>query len=90
MDYAVKCVPPPLRHVRAIVDNQRYFIATIINGATKIPFVRRKAICDALTRGIRVHGVVNELFDYGDLLSCIDRNMWDVLMQREGLSNDSR
>lgn len=67
------------------MDNQRYFLATIVNGATKQPYVKRKAICDALTCGIQVHGVVNELYDYSDLLLCIDTEMWDALTQREEL-----
>lgn len=83
LKYAVECVPLPIRHVRAVVDNQRYLIATIINGAHKVPYVRRKAICDVLTRGVRVQGVVNELFDYSDLLACVDVDMWSKLLQRE-------
>lgn len=83
LDYATSLVPPGLRHVRAIVDNQRYFLATLVNGASKIPYVQRRAICDALTNGIQVHGVVNELYDYGDLLLCLNEDMWNALLKRE-------
>lgn len=82
LDYTMSLVPIQCRHVRAIVDNQRYYVSTLVRGFKSIPYVRRTQLCDGLLRGITVCGVCNEIFDYSDLLNLVDVDMWNKLKEK--------
>ncbi len=72
-------VPIQCRHVRAIVDNQKYYVSTLVRQFKSIPYVRKMQLVSYLLRGVTVCGVCNELFDYRDLLSVVDIKMWKKL-----------
>lgn len=76
LEFTVGLVPEPIKHVRAIVDNQRYYVATIVRNIAYIPYARRMSLCNYLLTGVVVCGVCNEIYDYTDLLHSVDENVW--------------
>lgn len=70
--YAISLVPPALRHVQSIVDNQKYLIALEVRSMISIPFKRRQMLCEDLLKGVRVTGSATELYDLEDLLDAVD------------------
>lgn len=83
IDWTISIIPPEVRHVRAIVDNQKYYVATHVRAFKSIPYPRKMQLCDSLLAGVEVKGVCNELYDYEDLLSHIDLQMFQTLLDME-------
>lgn len=83
LQFTINLVPPEVRHVRAIVDNQKYYVATMVRSFKSIPYIRKMKLCDELLRGVIVKGVCNELYDYDDLLADIDKSLLQRLLSRE-------
>ena len=81
--FAVSLVPEQVRHVRAIVNNQKYYVATMVRDFKSLPYARKQALCSSLLYGVTVCGVCNELFDYNDLLSAVDITLWEKLEEAE-------
>lgn len=70
--YAISLVPPALRHVQSIVDNQKYLIALEVRNMLSIPFKRRQMLYEQLLQGVRVTGSATEMYDLEDLLDVVD------------------
>ena len=73
--YAVSLVPRCLRHVQAIVDNQKYLVALYLRDMQSIPYKLRKLRCEELLSGISVTGVINTVVDFEDILMQVDMDM---------------
>ena len=82
-DFTVSLVPEQCRHVRAIVDNQKYYVSTLVRAYKTMPYVRKMQLCNHLLRGVTVCGVCNEVFDYNDLIASVDVGMWKKLEETE-------
>ena len=80
--FAEDLVPEQCRHVRAIVDNQKYYVATLVRTFKAIPYMRKMQLCNTLLAGVTVCGVCNEVFDYGDLLYSVNIDMWEKLEEQ--------
>lgn len=85
--YALEIVPTPLRHIRAIIDNQKYLVALQVRGVASIPWQRRKALCEALLDGAYIRGVPDAVYDYNDLLQIIDVSAFERYLREEELRN---
>lgn len=83
LEYTLALIPEQVSHVRAIVDNQKYYVATLVRNFKSMPYAQRKRLCDTLLRGVRVCGVCNELYDYGDLIASVDVTLWERLKERD-------
>lgn len=70
--YAVSLVPRCLRHINAIVDNQKYLVALYLRDMKSIPYVTRKLRCEELLKGTSVTGVINTITDFDDILMKVD------------------
>ena len=80
--FTEELVPEQCRHVRAIVDNQKYYVSTLVRSFKSIPYVRKTQLCSTLLQGVVVCGVCNEIFDYGDLLYSVNIDMWEKLEEQ--------
>lgn len=89
INYTLSLIPTPVRHIRAIVDNQRYYVALHVRNFKHIPWYPRMELCNALLSGVRVQGVANELYDYKDLLAAINVETFQKLWEREEQKNVS-
>ena len=83
VDYVTSLVPEPVRHVRAIVDNQRYYCAQAVRSLTSIPWHRRDQMIRALHAGIKVKGVMTEIWDYWDMLRYVNVDTYNRYLEEE-------
>lgn len=81
--YALDTVPTPLRHIQAIVDNQKYLIALQVRAISSISWQQRKALCEALLEGVFIRGVPDAVYDYNDLLQAIDVSAFERYLREE-------
>lgn len=70
--YAMDLVPPPMRHIQAVVSNQKYLVALNVRNIIAIPWKQRKELCEYLLNGVYIKGVVDTIYDYKDILTEID------------------
>lgn len=70
---AINMVPIWLQFRHDIVNNQRYYVATVVRGCQTIPYKARKAIIDALLDGISISGVVTTFTAFDDILKYVDK-----------------
>ncbi len=72
--YCEMLVPRIIRHNRAIVANQQYYVALIVRDIQSIPFARRKELYEGLLSDVSITGVANTLYDFADIIAEIDIN----------------
>lgn len=81
--FTLNLVPTPLRHIPAIIDNQKYFVALQVRSIQSFTWQKRKDLCEALLQGIRIKGVPDALYDYNDILLAIDSRAFEKYLQEE-------
>ena len=81
--FAISLVPTPLRHIPAIVDNQKYLVALHVRAIQSMPWQKRKDLCEHLLCGARIKGVPDMLYDYTDLLLAIDVEAFERYLREE-------
>jgi len=81
--YALDLVPTPLRHIQAIVDNQKYFVALQVRTIQSLPWQTKKTLCESLLCGARVKGVADVIYDYSDILRAIDSELFEQYLEEE-------
>lgn len=72
VNYAESLVPIWLRHIRPIVDNQRYYVAIHVRNLKSVPYKEREVMINALVDGIRLQGAMNCFFTVTELLNACD------------------
>lgn len=69
--YSDELVPVYFRHVKEIVDNQRYLTAVCVRNILQDDYNKWKPLCTGLLEGVRITGSVTDLYSCDDLLrSC--------------------
>lgn len=81
--YAVELVPLPLRHIAAVVDNQKYYIALHVRALKSLTWQKRKDLCEGLLCNVRIKGVPDNFYDYRDILLAIDREAFLRYLKEE-------
>lgn len=76
-------VPTPLRHIREVVDNQKYLVALHVRSMQSLPWQKRKDLCEHLLHGARIKGVPDTIYDYSDLLLAIDSEAFERYLREE-------
>ena len=74
-NYATELVPRCIRHINAIVDNQKYLVALYLRNMQSIPYSVRKLRCEDLLSGISITGVINTVIDFEDMLLQVDMDL---------------
>lgn len=72
--YCEMLVPRVIRHNRAIVANQQYYVALIVRDIQSIPYARRKELYEGLLADVSITGLANTLYDFADVISETDIN----------------
>jgi hypothetical protein len=84
IEFSRELVPRPIRHIDAVVDNQRYLVAVTLRKVKSIPYSKKSELCDGLLEGVTVRGVVNEIYDFEDLLRSVNtKKLHKYLFERE-------
>jgi hypothetical protein len=81
--FAVHLVPSPLRHIPAIISNQKYLVALQVRTIQSLPWQRRKSLCEYLLQDVVVKGIVDSIYDYNDLLMAIDCAAFQKYLEEE-------
>lgn len=81
--YTLKLVPLPMKHMQAVISNQKYLIALNVRTIISIPWKRRKGLCEYILRGVVIKGAVDAIYDYQDLLEEIDVDIFKELLNAE-------
>lgn len=76
-------VPRCLRHIEAIVYNQRYFIALRIRKLKGVAYDTRKFYSEGLVQDIYVTGTLNSIVDFQDILVRIDISKLTEMLDKE-------
>lgn len=71
-DYCEVLVPRVLRHIKPIVNNQKYIVALVVRNISSIPYKERKELCEELLSDVAVTGVINEIYDFEDIMYELD------------------
>ena len=80
---AVNMVPIWLQFRNDIVNNQRYYVATLIRGCLTIPYKTRKSLMDALLDGISISGVVTSFTAFDDILKNVNKEELIHLLEED-------
>lgn len=83
IEYACNLVPTPLRHIPAIVSNQRYYTALLVRSSTPFTWDRKHELCEALLKGVKIKGIPNTLYDYQDILVAIDVEAFERYLKED-------
>jgi len=70
--YVEDLIPPVLKHIDEVRQNQRYLIACYIRSMEQLSYEKRCKLCDHLMQNICITGTLNELYDYTDLERSVD------------------
>lgn len=83
-DFAVELVPPLFRHVKEIVDNQKYLIALNVRKMYKDDYNKWHPLCEELLADVRVTGGIHSICTCQDLLHECDTKILSKFLQKEG------
>lgn len=73
-EFAINLVPLYLRHIDAIVNNQKYIVAIVLRDLKGVPYMTKKNLAENLLEGVVVKGTLSTVIDAEDLLTNIDMN----------------
>lgn len=79
--YTENLVPVWARHVSAIVDNQRYYVAIHLRNVLTIPYKQRKELVDALIKGITITGVMSSFTSITEIVDACDKSMFIKMVE---------
>lgn len=80
--YCEMLVPRVIRHNKAIVANQQYYVAMIVRDIQSIPYTRRRELYEGLLSDVSITGVANTLYDFADVIAEIDINKLSEYIMR--------
>lgn len=83
-NYCISLVPKYVRHVKEIVDNQKYLVALYLRTLESIPFKEREYWSNYLTKDIHVTGLLNSIVDFKDLMLYTDVKQLVNFIVQEG------
>ena len=69
LTYIDNLVPPIVRHIPEIVNNQRYYIAIMLRKNSNLDYYNVKRICNIILDGVEVFGYAGVFIDIKEILS---------------------
>lgn len=82
VEYAVGLVPTWARHVRGIVNNQRYYVAVLLRNITSIPYKVRQPLIEKLLNGIALTGLATNVCSITDIIEMCDKELLTEALKR--------
>lgn len=86
---AERQVPLLFRHVKEIVDNQKYLLALEVRKVYSGDYNKWHSLCEGLLEGVRVTGGIHTIYTCYDLLNKCDLNVIDKFISKDD-DNDNR
>ena len=87
INYAERCVPSIFRHVKEIVDNQKYILATYVRKQYSYDYNKWYPLCKELLSGVRVTGSIVTVSTCADILAECDMNVMKKFLVKESESD---
>lgn len=86
--YVESTIPRWLRHIKAITQNQRYYIAIHLRKALTIPYKQRMELVEALVKDIQITGTSTSFTAMSDIIDMCDKDMLIKMLEQEVLHNE--
>lgn len=81
-------VPLLFRHIKSIVDNQKYLLALEVRKIYKGDYNKWHTLCEGLLEGAKVTGSVHTVYTCYELLNKCDKGLMERFLDKEG-ANDN-
>lgn len=72
--YSVSLVPKYLRHNRAIINNQKYYVALAVRENKKLKFDKRMQLCQSLLSDVSITGTISAFYSIDEIFPYVDFN----------------
>ena len=82
VEYAVSLVPTWARHVKGIVNNQRYFVAVTLRNITSIPYKTRQPLIMKLLDGVALTGLATNVCSITSIVDMCDKELLVEALRR--------
>lgn len=79
--YTINLVPKFLRGNKNIVDNQKYLVALEVRKLKSLNYYKKKYLTDELLKGITIHGSLNFLYSFDDILMDVDIDKLKIMLE---------
>lgn len=86
--YCVSLVPKCLRHIDALINNQKYFVALELRNIKTIEFKKRNKLANELIKDIYVSGTFDEVIFVSELFQYANMDTVFQYIFREELKNE--
>lgn len=73
IEYSDSLVPSEFRHVKAIIDNQRYLCCLLLRQSKSISWDKKKEILDCVLYDVHIVGYTNCVIEVGTLFALTNR-----------------
>ena len=70
-DFVISLIPSPLAGIPEILMNQKYIVALALRKCEAVDFNTRHSLCTQLLDGVSITGVMNEIYDWMDIVTSI-------------------
>lgn len=81
---ATEQVPLLFRHIKEIVDNQKYLLALEVRKMCKNDYNKWHSLCEGLLEGVRVTGSIHSIYTCYELLNKCDKSLMEKFLEKEG------
>lgn len=72
-NFCESLVPEEFRHIRTIIDNQKYLCCMIYRKLENVTWSRKKELLNEVLRGLRIVGLTDMLVEASSLIGMINR-----------------
>ena len=80
---ATNSVPLLFRHIKEIVDNQKYLLALEVRHLYKSDYNKWHPLCEGLLEDVKVTGSVHDIYTCYDLLQQCDMDVIEKYIEKE-------
>ena len=84
-DYALSLVPPYVRHIPAILDNQKWLVAVNLRKCKNIAFYKRTELANQLLTDVEITGDITTIISIDDCIRTSDIDYLMYLLFKEDL-----
>lgn len=80
---ATEQVPLLFRHIKEIVDNQKYLVALEVRKIYKGDYNKWHGLCEGLLEGVKVTGSIHTIYTCYELLNKCDFDMIEKFLEKD-------
>lgn len=82
--FAWRLVPPCARHLKGILDNQKYLVALELRNIRNLDYKAKMEAANKLLEGVRIQGIVEKVISVEDIFLDIDTDyFFKIIFEKE-------